>query len=397
MEFRHEGVSFPNAINFVAWPTIPQREVLAAYAEAQVPVIASKQNWRMVNRLDLNLAVRTEDYNDFGRSTTPRYGVAWRPTSSLLVRGSYGEGFLAPPLYQASRGFSQNTVTWSNNVNSIDPLRGNQNYAGGTYLSTTGGNPNLKAQRSENWTYGIVLDVPKVKGLSLSFDWFDNIYYDRLGNVASLADKIRYFPEVVTRGANLPGDQPGWPGPVVAVDNRIRNIAVAKFVGYNFGARWSRSTLWGDFVLTTSGEKTLTDESRVLPHADPSAFVNKRFRPMRITSSLFWTRGGWDAGVTSIYGGRYWVDSTNQTLSPSRWTDDVMRWDVNAGYDFGRNKAFGAKGSPWWQRALHDTKLRVTVINVFNTEPPLDALGFFSGSVIDIRLRRYVIDFTKRF
>lgn len=396
-EFRHEGVSFPDAVNFTPWPSIPQREVLAAYAEVLVPIVAPKQRWPLIHRLDVNLAIRTEDYNDFGRSTTPRYGVAWRPVAPILLRASYGEGFLAPNLSLTSRETVTRPFFWANNGNAIDPLRGNQNYGGGTYTSITGGNPNLKAQRSENWTYGIVVDVPKVPGLSLSFDWFENNYTDRIGTILTLADSIRYFPDSVSRGPNLPGDQPGWPGPVVSFDQRPRNIAVARFAGYSFGARWNLSTTWGDFALTASGEKTLTDESRVLPDAPPTATVNKRFRPMRITSSLFWTRDGWDAGVTSIYGGRYWVNSTNETLSPSRWTDDVMRWDVNAGYDFGRNKAFGAKGSSWWQRALHDTKLRVTVINVFDTEPPLDALGFFSGSVIDIRLRRYVIDFTKRF
>jgi hypothetical protein len=74
-----------------------------------------------------------------------------------------------------------------------------------------------------------------------------------------------------------------------------------------------------------------------------------------------------------------------------------MRWDANFGYDFGQRPGFGAKGEAWWRRALHDTRLRVTIINVANEEPPLTVNGAFSSSVIDPRLRRYILDFTKRF
>lgn len=91
------------------------------------------------------------------------------------------------------------------------------------------------------------------------------------------------------------------------------------------------------------------------------------------------------------------MESTNTALAPSRWTDDVMRFDANASYDFGKRPGFGGRGDSWWRRALHDTKCSVTVVNVGNTEPPVDVLGFFSSSVIDPRLRRYVLDFTKRF
>ena len=118
---------------------------------------------------------------------------------------------------------------------------------------------------------------------------------------------------------------------------------------------------------------------------------------MRVTSSIFWSRQAWEAGVTAIYGGESWEDTSNATLAASRYTDAVLRWDVNAGYDFGRRENAGSRGTAWWRRALHDTKWRVKVINVFDTEPSIDVRGFFSSSVIDPRLRRYVLDFSKRF
>ncbi len=97
---------------------------------------------------------------------------------------------------------------------------------------------------------------------------------------------------------------------------------------------------------------------------------------MRVTSSVFWSHNGWDAGITSVFGGEYWVDTTNATLAPSRYTSSVTRWDFNAGYDFGHRGGFGGAGSVWWQRALRDTKWRATIIDAFNTEPPLDVRGY---------------------
>jgi iron complex outermembrane receptor protein len=381
------------------WNPFPRRRVQAGFAEVRVPLVAPKHRWPLVRQLDLNLAARSEEYSDIrsGAVLTPRYGIAWRPLDLLLLRGSYGEGFLVPNLYNTLPIQTTSNTTMQSSAIWIDPSRGNTIAAGQPYISYGGGNPNLKPQTSQNWTYGAVLDVPKIKGLSLSIDYFDNQYENRFGNISLLSDRVLYAPETIIRGPNLPGDLAGWDGPIVSIDQRSVNLAESRVTGYSFGVRWNRRMSWGELNFSSSGEKILRNEQKILPNAVPTASVHKKFNPMRITTVLYWSRGPWDAGVTHIYGGRYWVNSTNQTLSPSRWTDDVMRFDLNASYDFGRNRGFGARGSSWWKRALHDTKLGVTIINAANTEPPLDALGFFSSSVIDMRLRRYVIDFTKRF
>lgn len=396
-ELREEYVSFPDALGGAVWGPIPQRNVMSFFAESKVPITSAKQRLPLLYQLDLNFAARTEDYSDVGRSTTPRYGVAWRPFKGVMVRGSYGEGFLVPPLYRTAAAQTSITIASSSLGSSvIDPLRGNTI----SPLSVTvnsGGNPDLRPQQSEHITFGIIVDVPKVKGLSLSLDWFDNRYTDNLGSIGTMADRVLYAPTTITRGANLPTDLAGWAGPIIAYDARVINISNARTAGYNFSLRWNQTTRWGDFSFNGSGERILRDEQRVLPSTPLTATVNKRYRPMRIVSSLFWARGGWDAGVTAIHGGEYWVDTSNAALAPSRYTDSVVRWDLKAGYDFGQRPGFGVKGEAWWQRAFRDTKLRATVINVFDTEPPLDVRGFFSPSVIDPRLRRYVLDFTKRF
>jgi outer membrane receptor for ferrienterochelin and colicin len=396
-ERREEYLAFPNAIGGAVWGTIPQRDVNSIFAEAKVPVFSPKQNLPLLHQFDLNFAGRKESYSDVGGATTPRYGVAWRPIKSVRLRGSYGEGFLVPPLYRTAAVLTQSTLPWSALASSgADPLRGNTVNPGNVVV-TSGGNPDLRPQKSEHLTYGVIVDVPRVKGLSVSLDWFDNKYTDNIGGIGTIGDRVLYAPDTITRGPNLPTDLTGWAGPIIAYDARVINISSARTAGYNFGVRWNMTTTWGDLTFASSGEKILRDEQRVLPTTPLTATINKIYRSMRVTSSLFWSHQGWDAGVTGVYGGKYWVDTSNATLAPSRYTDSVIRWDFGAGYDFGRRDRFGAKGDAWWRRALRDTKWHVTIIDAFNTEPPLDVRGFFSSSVIDMRLRRYVLDCTKRF
>lgn len=112
-EMREEYISFPNAIGGAVWGPIPQRDVTSFFAEAKVPITSAKQQLPLLHQLDFNFAVRREKYSDVGGATTPRYGAAWRPVKSVLVRGSYGKGFLVPPLYRTASLTTSNTVPWS--------------------------------------------------------------------------------------------------------------------------------------------------------------------------------------------------------------------------------------------------------------------------------------------
>jgi outer membrane receptor protein involved in Fe transport len=369
-ERREEYVGFPgNVVGGQVWPRMPQRNVDSFFAETRIPVVSAKQKLPLLRQLDFNAALRTENYSDFGRSTTPRYGAGWRPFQALLVRGSYGEGFMAPPLYRTYQQAATVTLPASTIATvfpgQVDLSRGNAPIIG-PLDQLSGGNPNLKPQLSENVTYGAVLDVPKVKGLALSFDYYDYKFTRAFGSISSMMDRQLFAPESIFRGAKLASDPAAWLGPIIGYDGRTINISRSRSAGYSAGLRYQRTTGWGDFSFSSTGEKTLVREERILPNSLPTRTVNKRYVPMRFTTSLAWNRGPWEAGAAHIYGGRSWTDSNNVAIYPSRYTDD-------------------------------DTKLRVTIINLLDEEPPLNVNGAFSSSVIDPRLRRYIIDLTKRF
>ena len=91
-------------------PVHGSRDVSAFYGELNVPLLKT---------LELNAAIRSDHYSDFGSTTNPKVSLRFQPTQSVLLRGSYGKGFLAPSLYQL---FSPQTAGLSSTGLS-DPIR----------------------------------------------------------------------------------------------------------------------------------------------------------------------------------------------------------------------------------------------------------------------------------
>src|SRR5439155_6009831 len=139
------------------------RTAYAAFGELNIPIVKG---------LEGNIAVRYDHYSDFGSTTNPKLSVRWQPLQSLLVRASWGTGFLAPTLYQLwnpkTPGLSQPGLS--------DPLRcPDPNVAANPdcntqYTVTFGGNPDLKPERANQTLIGAVWEP--VGGVSLGIDWF---------------------------------------------------------------------------------------------------------------------------------------------------------------------------------------------------------------------------------
>ena len=66
-----------------------ERKVKSVYSEFLIPVF---------DNIEMQIALRYEDYNDFGDVTKPKLAVSWRPDDNWLLRASWGESFKAPSL-----------------------------------------------------------------------------------------------------------------------------------------------------------------------------------------------------------------------------------------------------------------------------------------------------------
>ena len=154
-------------------------ETRAVFAELEVPIL---------DTLDMQLAVRHEEFTDFGLSaTTPKIALRWEVLPELALRASWGESFLAPTPTQ-SRPFVRNE-------NCLETFSGTDFFTGLPMTGSTrcsAGNPNLSPETSEitnlgfTWQPGGALD-----GLEISADYQEVEYVDRIRTLTE-QDTVRF-------------------------------------------------------------------------------------------------------------------------------------------------------------------------------------------------------------
>jgi iron complex outermembrane receptor protein len=155
------------------------RTIRALFTEFNVPLIKD---------LELNFAGRYDYYTDVGGSFNPKVALRWQPTSRVLVRGSYNEGFRAPTLYDI---YGPQTTT-----NTAEPWDDPVLCPGG--VPVAGANPNLvcdqqqnirsggsltvKPETSRTYSAGIVFEP--TRSLTLSADFWDIKLEDQINELA---------------------------------------------------------------------------------------------------------------------------------------------------------------------------------------------------------------------
>ncbi|HEY1129892.1 MAG TPA: TonB-dependent receptor [Roseateles sp.] len=191
------------------------RKVTAFGAEMLLPVLKN---------LEVQVALRTDDYSDAGRSTNPKIGFRFTPIKEVVLRGSYNTGFRAPGLDDL---YAPQTVTFSAGAKN-DPLLCDANgkaipSKGGVQSRDcglqpqvqNGGNANLKPEKSKTFTVGAAFEP--IKDLTFSIDYWNIKLRDQI-NVLPLdtiiADSTRYAANFV-RCSTLP----------IAVQNTLNRCA----------------------------------------------------------------------------------------------------------------------------------------------------------------------------
>ena len=149
------------------------RVVAAAWAETVIPVFSQKNALPGLQDLEFSAAVRYEHYSDFGGTTNPKYTMDWRPEQHVMFRASFEDGFRAPNLA------ALNTPTRSSVGTAVDPYYNGIatsslgiNDGSAQRFTTTGVDTALKPEKAQSGTFGIVVDVPYLEGLSFSTDFW---------------------------------------------------------------------------------------------------------------------------------------------------------------------------------------------------------------------------------
>ncbi|MXY83575.1 MAG: TonB-dependent receptor [Gemmatimonadetes bacterium] len=130
-----------------------------------------------IDPLLLSVALRSEDFSDFGSTTNYKGAANFALTDDLKLRGSYSTGFRAPTPGQQNAfnittefNFEKNDLVNNGTVPSTSR-------AVGLVLGLDGGGPALKPENSVNLSGGVVV---KMGAVSATIDYFNITVEDRL-------------------------------------------------------------------------------------------------------------------------------------------------------------------------------------------------------------------------
>jgi iron complex outermembrane receptor protein len=84
------------------FPDKANRQIYAAFAQLNVPVIGEGNKLPFVERLEIEGSIRYDHYNIFGGTTNPKVAVDWGVGYGLIFKGSWGTAFRAPSFQEAT-------------------------------------------------------------------------------------------------------------------------------------------------------------------------------------------------------------------------------------------------------------------------------------------------------
>ncbi|MBA6287962.1 TonB-dependent siderophore receptor [Colwellia sp. MB3u-4] len=332
------------------------RDNTSIFAELAIPVL---------DNLEVQVAVRHEDYSDFGTTTDPKVAFIWQTTDSLSLRGSYGTAFRAPSLHQIGLG---NTDESPNLVDSVRCAAvGNVNKAcePQEYTAVLSGNDDLGPEESKSYNLGLIYEL--ADNMDFSVDYYD---YD-IENVITKDTQFKFStlgndPSVVER---LPSSVAGDPGEVVRIFDQYENIGNITTSGLDVEANYGLETDMGDFRFTYALNYVLSYED-ARPNADGSMRIDTQEgdfeQPeVRWSFNTVWVQGDWNASMAVNYVGEFKQDAAVAAEGMND-IDSLTTVDTTVNY-------IGIK----------DTTLSIGATNLFNEEPPFsyhDFTGFVSGT-----------------
>jgi outer membrane receptor protein involved in Fe transport len=436
------------------------RHVAALYAEAVVPLVGRENHVPLVQSLEVSASARYESYTDFGDTTKPKYGIAWKPVSFVMVRGSYNQGFHAPNLAQLFTGTLIRTVTGSTDTYR-STVTGLITDGPSNRRSVASGNRNLQPETATGKSAGIVVDVPFVKGLSVSVDYWEIRQKNLIASGGGIADDTAALLAATQRllaagqsigSINLgdknggylgdpsverlpvtqadrdafaaynarqtnPGNQRAVVGAIDIIRSSYFNKSEQFVNGFDFDVnyRFPQFAI-GQFNTGTSWTYLNDFHAYTAPGAPRTEYRNGNSANVggatpiwRGNATVSWRKKQWGAGLGFYYTGR--VTDVNATTTQAVWDSlgnpGYIQPIFNNGaysyryviHDSKSYNVFVSYRLSARNRWLNQTSFRLGVNNVFDAEPPLssDSRGY-EPSLYNVlaRGRTYSLQITKK-
>ena len=322
------------------------RSVNAVMAEAILPV---------TDYLEVDLAVRYDNYDDFGSEVSPRVGATFTMIDNLVVKASYGQGFRAPDLsdlYGATSFSAENATDYYGC--SLDGVA-EADCPDRQFDTYIGSNPDLNAETSETMSFG----------LEYTYDnnWVAKVNYVTL----ELQSAVEYVSaqDMLNVDRNTGGNNPQVDRNSLGAVTEIRagyqnavNDVQRKSVDLALDGTLLESDEYGTFGFRGEATKYLKFETETEFGSGilGDAVDTLGFPEWRSSALVSWTMGNWGANISTSY-----IGESESGSGEVKW-DSWKEHNLNVSYNFNE---------------LGEITLGAN--NLTNEDPLLDA----SGSMAD--------------
>ena len=388
-----------------------KQSVNSVFAEAALPLTDS---------VNVQLAVRNEEYDNGLSQTTPKVALNWTATDDLTLRASYGTSFRGPSIVHSS---ASQIIQGMNMANVTVGGMSFGAMGGISFIYEIASNPDVKPQTADNLSIGFDYDITdnhSVGATWVAFDFQDRIVTPTAPTVMNGANCLNTnangIPQLsggmiqyvsVDDGGCVVARDPNAP---LTIENVARVVGLVNNLGYldaeflDVRAALNFDTAWGALRFTPQASFTLKYE---FPNALMGAGVEvlcEEFVCDAIGRNINATvgMGGGFNGVTSM---PHWQG--NMPLLLTIRGDHTLR--LNANYRDGLNaqyedlseedkSIFNHEEGQWIisanyiHRFNNGASLNFSVRNLFATEPPeTQGARFFR------RLREYGLQYRQSF
>jgi len=315
-----------------------------AYAELNLPLIAPEQGIPAADRLVLTGAVRTENYDNYGRVTTPKLGFVYSPSPDFTLKTSWGKSFKVPT-------FLQRYTVQGAYLYTPESFGGTGYPSDATVLFRGGGSATLGPERARTRSTTLAFHPEVVPGLEAELTWFDIDYTDRIGQpVANVTQALTSYNHDIYRDfiiddpsaemlAGAIGDSvnfrnyagvPYDPTKVAAiVDNRLVNASRQKIKGIDLSGAY-RFDLAGGQVAFRGSVAWLDSTQALTSTQSPYDLSGTLFSPARLNGRIgaVWNRGGVMVSAFGNY--KSGVRDTTEGTKGAPFTtfDGTVRYDM---------------------------------------------------------------------
>ncbi len=313
---------------------------------------------------EIQLALRSDHYSDFGTTTNPKIAVAFRPNSDWLLRAGFNTAFKAPSLPQMHMG-STNAYPGEGIRDWIrcKPMGLDYNQCAYYPRLTYVPNEQLKPERSDIWSAGLAFNPSKALNTTV------DLYYLKQKDSINLLDgqylidhefDIPGYAELVTRDPRNPVLEQRYPG---LKNGRLKyltlpymNVGGVETGGVDWTLRLEQQWAGIRFWLENEYNAILRYKSAFTPDGDLQDRVGGYSQEKwRNTLRVGGERGAWRVQLNGLtYAGVLNVSSPavlQPGVDPGRMPSRTV-WDLSVGYT-------------GWK----DLKLNLTVLNIFDIKP----------------------------